>query len=219
MYCPVDGHKDRGMEGTVAVGAGAAGGAGTTTDETTTEDPDYRGTSPRPRQHHSATRGNVVAPTPPGSNSRLMSDAASMALTPGRRMNRNWSTSGQPVTSQRPFGEKTTSSSRPSPRWSSSPARTIEALASLRVERSERDVPGPRRERRVEDVLTLRSSSVRPVRSSAGRVERMAPARGDDEEEPRIVGPDELVGGAPGSAAQSCSPSRPTTRTRPSMEA
>ena len=27
MYCPVDGHQDRGMEGTVAVGAGAAGGA------------------------------------------------------------------------------------------------------------------------------------------------------------------------------------------------
>ena len=42
MYCPVDGHKDRGMEGTVAVGAGAAGGAGTTTDDTTTEDSDYR---------------------------------------------------------------------------------------------------------------------------------------------------------------------------------
>jgi plastocyanin len=39
MYCPVDGHKDRGMEGTVAVGAGAAGGgAGTTTDETTTDE-------------------------------------------------------------------------------------------------------------------------------------------------------------------------------------
>ena len=38
MYCPVDGHKDRGMEGRVAVGAGAAGGADTTTDETTTDE-------------------------------------------------------------------------------------------------------------------------------------------------------------------------------------
>jgi plastocyanin len=34
MYCPVGGHKDQGMEGTVVVG----GAAGTTTDETTTDD-------------------------------------------------------------------------------------------------------------------------------------------------------------------------------------
>ncbi|MGH3091218.1 MAG: cupredoxin domain-containing protein [Gaiellaceae bacterium] len=40
LYCPVDDHRHRGMEGTVVVGGGA-GGAGTdetTTDETTTED-------------------------------------------------------------------------------------------------------------------------------------------------------------------------------------
>jgi uncharacterized cupredoxin-like copper-binding protein len=43
LYCPVGDHRDRGMEGTIAVGGG---GAGTTTDETTTEDededPEYR---------------------------------------------------------------------------------------------------------------------------------------------------------------------------------
>ena len=38
MYCPVDGHRERGMEGTITAGAGGAGGA--TTDETTTEDED-----------------------------------------------------------------------------------------------------------------------------------------------------------------------------------
>jgi plastocyanin len=38
MYCPVDGHRDMGMEGTLVVGGAAAGGAGTSTDgETTTE--------------------------------------------------------------------------------------------------------------------------------------------------------------------------------------
>lgn len=36
MYCPVDGHKDEGMEGTITVGGG--GGGATTTDETTTEE-------------------------------------------------------------------------------------------------------------------------------------------------------------------------------------
>jgi uncharacterized cupredoxin-like copper-binding protein len=38
LYCPIDGHRDLGMEGTITVG-GAAGGAGTTTNgenETTT---------------------------------------------------------------------------------------------------------------------------------------------------------------------------------------
>lgn len=35
MYCPIDGHKDQGMKGTITVGGGAAG-AGTTTGETTT---------------------------------------------------------------------------------------------------------------------------------------------------------------------------------------
>jgi plastocyanin len=40
MYCPVDGHRDMGMEGTLVVGGAAAGGAGTSTDDdgTTTED-------------------------------------------------------------------------------------------------------------------------------------------------------------------------------------
>jgi plastocyanin len=38
MYCPIDGHKDQGMEGTITVGS-AAGGAGTTTNgETETDD-------------------------------------------------------------------------------------------------------------------------------------------------------------------------------------
>ena len=37
IYCPVGDHRDRGMEGTIAVGAGG-GGAGTTTDETTTDE-------------------------------------------------------------------------------------------------------------------------------------------------------------------------------------
>ena len=33
FYCPVDGHREKGMEGTLVVG-GAAGGAGTMTEET-----------------------------------------------------------------------------------------------------------------------------------------------------------------------------------------
>ena len=35
MYCPIGDHRDRGMEGTITVGAG---GGGMTTDETTTND-------------------------------------------------------------------------------------------------------------------------------------------------------------------------------------
>ena len=35
MYCPIDGHKDQGMKGTITVG-NAAGSGGTTTGETTT---------------------------------------------------------------------------------------------------------------------------------------------------------------------------------------
>jgi uncharacterized cupredoxin-like copper-binding protein len=31
MYCPIDGHRDQGMKGTVAVGGAASGGGGTTT--------------------------------------------------------------------------------------------------------------------------------------------------------------------------------------------
>jgi uncharacterized cupredoxin-like copper-binding protein len=38
MYCPIDGHRQQGMEGTLVVGGG--GGGTTTTDETTTEDED-----------------------------------------------------------------------------------------------------------------------------------------------------------------------------------
>ena len=34
IYCPVDGHREQGMEGTVTVGAGSAGGASTSTDDT-----------------------------------------------------------------------------------------------------------------------------------------------------------------------------------------
>ena len=49
LYCPVDGHRELGMDGTVTVGGAAGGGGGgggetttdeTTTDETTTEDQD-----------------------------------------------------------------------------------------------------------------------------------------------------------------------------------
>jgi plastocyanin len=45
MYCPIDGHREQGMEGTLVVGGGGGGGATTTDDETTTEDEgdsDYR---------------------------------------------------------------------------------------------------------------------------------------------------------------------------------
>ena len=35
MYCPIDGHRGEGMEGTIAAGSGAGSG-GETTDETTT---------------------------------------------------------------------------------------------------------------------------------------------------------------------------------------
>lgn len=38
MYCPVDGHKDLGMDGSVTLGGAAGGGGETTTDETTTDD-------------------------------------------------------------------------------------------------------------------------------------------------------------------------------------
>jgi uncharacterized cupredoxin-like copper-binding protein len=37
FYCPVDGHREKGMEGTLVVG-GAAGGAGTTSEETDTSE-------------------------------------------------------------------------------------------------------------------------------------------------------------------------------------
>jgi plastocyanin len=40
IYCPVDDHKDMGMEGTITVGGGGGGGT-TTTDDTTTEDSGY----------------------------------------------------------------------------------------------------------------------------------------------------------------------------------
>jgi len=36
MYCPVDGHKNEGMKGTITVGSSSAGGAGTTMQTDTT---------------------------------------------------------------------------------------------------------------------------------------------------------------------------------------
>jgi plastocyanin len=43
MYCPVDGHKDQGMKGTITVGAGGSSGGSTTTGETTTTETDTGG--------------------------------------------------------------------------------------------------------------------------------------------------------------------------------
>ncbi len=40
IYCPVDGHKDRGMVGTLTVGAGSSGAGATTEDHTETEHED-----------------------------------------------------------------------------------------------------------------------------------------------------------------------------------
>jgi plastocyanin len=40
MYCPVDGHREMGMEGTVSVGGAAAGGGTTTDGDGTTTDDD-----------------------------------------------------------------------------------------------------------------------------------------------------------------------------------
>jgi uncharacterized cupredoxin-like copper-binding protein len=37
MYCPVDGHKDQGMEGKITIGSAGAGAGGTTTDTDTNE--------------------------------------------------------------------------------------------------------------------------------------------------------------------------------------
>jgi uncharacterized cupredoxin-like copper-binding protein len=36
MYCPIDGHRGQGMEGTIVAGGGAGSGGETTTDQTTT---------------------------------------------------------------------------------------------------------------------------------------------------------------------------------------
>jgi uncharacterized cupredoxin-like copper-binding protein len=36
VYCPIDGHKDKGMEGDITVGGSAGAGGGMTTDEDTT---------------------------------------------------------------------------------------------------------------------------------------------------------------------------------------
>ena len=37
LYCPIDNHRQMGMQATVVVGGGGAGGGGTTTEETKTE--------------------------------------------------------------------------------------------------------------------------------------------------------------------------------------
>ena len=44
IYCPVDGHKDMGMVGTLTVGAGGAGSGGTVTDDDTATDDSGSGT-------------------------------------------------------------------------------------------------------------------------------------------------------------------------------
>ena len=41
IYCPIDGHKDQGMKGTVTVGAMAGGGTTTTSPTTTSSGPGY----------------------------------------------------------------------------------------------------------------------------------------------------------------------------------
>jgi uncharacterized cupredoxin-like copper-binding protein len=41
IYCPLDGHRDLGMEGTLTVGAGGAGTGTTEDEETTTSDDGY----------------------------------------------------------------------------------------------------------------------------------------------------------------------------------
>ena len=38
IYCPIDGHRDKGMEGTLTVGAASPGGSGTSEDEGSTTD-------------------------------------------------------------------------------------------------------------------------------------------------------------------------------------
>ena len=38
IYCPIDDHRDQGMEGTLTVGAASAGGSGTSEDEGSTTD-------------------------------------------------------------------------------------------------------------------------------------------------------------------------------------
>ena len=42
FYCPIDGHREQGMEGKIVVG-GSSSGAGTTTGETDTGDSGYYG--------------------------------------------------------------------------------------------------------------------------------------------------------------------------------
>jgi uncharacterized cupredoxin-like copper-binding protein len=37
MYCPVDGHRQQGMDGKITIGSSGAGGAGTTTQTSTTQ--------------------------------------------------------------------------------------------------------------------------------------------------------------------------------------
>jgi len=41
LYCPIDGHKDKGMEGDLTVGGSSGGGMTTTQDTTTNKGPGY----------------------------------------------------------------------------------------------------------------------------------------------------------------------------------
>jgi plastocyanin len=45
MYCPIDGHRDQGMEGKITIGNAGAGSAGTTNDTSTTETETHTDTS------------------------------------------------------------------------------------------------------------------------------------------------------------------------------
>ena len=154
MYCPVDGHRGMGMEGSITVG-GEGGGD----DDRRDDDRGGLGLrllgAARPRRRAAPLgepREGSAVPALAGANSRRMSLDGDDAADAGRRRKRNWSASGQPVASQRPFGEKTRSSRWPSTAWRRSLAER-RARSGLRpCRRVRRRSTGPRREGGVEHV-------------------------------------------------------------------